>query len=69
MSSYAAWLSWKCQMSSGAAREHIRVARALRDLPVIRGEFARGELIRVGEDGNPCCGPAPGRPTTPRVRG
>ena len=36
MTSCAAWLSWKCQMSSGTAREHVRVARALRDLPVIR---------------------------------
>jgi len=44
MASCAAWLSWKCQMSSGAAREHVRVARALRDLPVIRGEFAAGRL-------------------------
>ena len=44
MSSCAAWLSWKCQMSSGAAREHVRVARALGDLPVIRAEFAAGRL-------------------------
>ena len=44
MTSCAAWLSWKCQMSSGAAREHVRVARALRDLPVIRGEFGAGRL-------------------------
>src|SRR5262245_35260751 len=44
MSSCAAWLSWKCQMSSGTAREHVRVARALRGLPVIRGEFAAGRL-------------------------
>jgi len=44
MSSCAAWLSWKCQMSSGAAREHVRVARALRDLPVIRAEFAAARL-------------------------
>jgi len=44
MRSCAAWLSWKCQMSSGAAREHVRVARALRDLPVIRGEFGAGRL-------------------------
>jgi hypothetical protein len=36
MGSCAQWLSWKCQMSSGTAREHVRVARALRDLPVIR---------------------------------
>ena len=34
MNSCAQWLSWKCQMSSGTAREHVRVARALRDLPV-----------------------------------
>jgi hypothetical protein len=44
MTSCAAWLSWKCQMSSGTAREHVRVARALRDLPVIRGEFGAGQL-------------------------
>jgi hypothetical protein len=44
MTSCAAWLSWKCQMSSGTAREHVRVARALRELPVIRGEFAAGRL-------------------------
>jgi uncharacterized protein DUF222/HNH endonuclease len=44
MSSCAAWLSWKCQMSSGTAREHVRVARALRDLPAIRAEFAAGRL-------------------------
>jgi Domain of unknown function (DUF222)/HNH endonuclease len=44
MTSCAAWLSWKCQMTSGTAREHVRVARALRHLPVIRGEFAAGRL-------------------------
>ena len=44
MSSCATWLSWKCQMSSGTAREHVRVARALRDLPVIRAEFAAARL-------------------------
>ena len=44
MNSCAAWLSWKCQMSSGAAREHVRVARALRDLPVLRAEFAAARL-------------------------
>ena len=42
--SCSAWLSWKCQLSPGAAREQVRVARALRDLPVIRGEFAAGRL-------------------------
>jgi Domain of unknown function (DUF222)/HNH endonuclease len=44
MTSCAAWLSWKCQLSSHTAREHVRVARALRDLPVIRGEFGAGRL-------------------------
>jgi uncharacterized protein DUF222/HNH endonuclease len=44
MNSCAAWLSWKCQMSSGTAREHVRVARALRNLPVIREEFAAARL-------------------------
>ena len=44
MTSCAGWLSWKCQMSSGAAREHVRVARALRDLPVIRAEFGAARL-------------------------
>jgi len=31
-------------MSSGTAREHVRVARALRELSVIRGEFGAGRL-------------------------
>jgi hypothetical protein len=44
MTSCAAWLSWKCQMSSRTAREQVRVARALRDLPVIRAEFGAGRL-------------------------
>jgi hypothetical protein len=44
MSSCAAWLSWKCQMTAGTAREHVRVARALRDLPVICEEFGAGRL-------------------------
>lgn len=44
MNSCAQWLSWKCQMSSGTAREHVRVARALRELPVIRDQFAAARL-------------------------
>src|SRR6516225_3501271 len=44
MTSCAAWLSWKCQLSSGTAREHVRVARALPGLPVIRARFAAGRL-------------------------
>jgi 5-methylcytosine-specific restriction endonuclease McrA len=44
MPSCAAWLSWKCQMASGTAREHVRVARALGAFPLIRAEFAAGRL-------------------------
>jgi hypothetical protein len=44
MPSCAAWLSWKCQIASGTAREHVRVARALGGFPRIRGEFAAGRL-------------------------
>jgi hypothetical protein len=44
MTSCAQWLSWKCQMSSGTAREHVRVARALPGLPVIRARFAAARL-------------------------
>ena len=44
MPSCTAWLSWKCQLSASAAREHVRVARALGSLPVIRAEFAAGRL-------------------------
>ena len=44
MNSCAQWLSWKCQLSSGTAREHVRVARALRELPVIRARFAAATL-------------------------
>src|SRR5271170_762204 len=42
--SCAAWLAWKCQIGPGTAREHVRVARALRALPVICAEFAAGRL-------------------------
>ena len=44
MNSCAQWLSWKCQMSPGTAREHVRVARALRDLSVIRAGFGAGRV-------------------------
>jgi hypothetical protein len=44
MPSCAAWLAWKCQMAPGTAREHVRVARALGQLPVIRAEFAAGRM-------------------------
>jgi hypothetical protein len=34
----------ECQLSGGTAREHVRVARALRDLPVLRAGFGAGRL-------------------------
>jgi hypothetical protein len=40
--SCAHWLNWKCGVSTTAAREQVRVARALRELPQIRDAFARG---------------------------
>ncbi len=42
--SCAAWLSWKCQLAPGTAREQVRVARALAALPLTCGEFAAGRL-------------------------
>ncbi len=42
--SCAAWRSGTCQLTSGTAREHVRVARALRDLPVLSAEFAAGRM-------------------------
>jgi hypothetical protein len=44
MPSCAAWLSWKCQVAPGTAREQVRVARALAGLPVIRADFAAARL-------------------------
>jgi hypothetical protein len=44
IASCAHWLSWQCGLSPGAAREHVRVARALRGLPLIEVAFAEGRL-------------------------
>jgi 5-methylcytosine-specific restriction endonuclease McrA len=44
MPSCAAWLAWKCQLAPGTARDHVRVARALKELPLIQGEFAVGRF-------------------------
>ncbi len=40
----AQWLAWRCAMSQRTAREHVRVARALEELPLIEEAFASGEL-------------------------
>lgn len=42
--STAAWLSWHCGLDMRAAREKVRVARALEELPVITKEFSLGKL-------------------------
>ena len=42
--STAEWIAWRCACSPRMAREHVRVARALRELPLTREAFARGEL-------------------------
>jgi hypothetical protein len=42
--SCAEWLAWRCGLAPRAAREHVRVARRLPELPEIRSAFARGQL-------------------------
>jgi len=40
----AEWLAWRCGVSLSAAREKVRTAQALRDLPQISAAFADGRL-------------------------
>jgi hypothetical protein len=42
--SCADWLSWRVGLDLGAARERVRVARALGELPLLSAALARGEL-------------------------
>jgi hypothetical protein len=42
--SCAAWLSWRVGLDLGAARERVRVARALGRLPLLAEALGRGEL-------------------------
>lgn len=42
--SCAHWLNWRCGIALGAAREKVRVARALPGLPKISAAFEKGEL-------------------------
>jgi hypothetical protein len=44
MRSTAHWLSWQCGVGLTAGREQVRVARALRSLPLVSAEFAAGRL-------------------------
>ena len=58
--SMAHWLNWKCGISLGAAREKVRVARALAALPKVAGAMAEGrlsyfkvrEMTRIADAGN-----------------
>ena len=42
--SCAAWLSWRVGLDLGAARERVRVARALETLPLLAQALARGQV-------------------------
>lgn len=42
--STAHFLSWACSMSPGVAREHVRVARGLREMPRVDALFGQGRL-------------------------
>jgi len=44
MNSCAHWLNWKCGINLGAAREKVRVAHALKELPAISETFRTGEV-------------------------
>ena len=58
--SCAHWLNWKCGIAIGAAREKVRVAHALVDLPLVCEAFREGRLSyskvraisRVANEGN-----------------
>jgi hypothetical protein len=47
--SCAAWLTWRVGLAPGAAREHVRVARALGTLPRLRRPRPRGAVVLQGE--------------------
>jgi hypothetical protein len=40
----AHWLSWRCGIAPGTARDHVRVAHGLKQRPLIAASFERGEL-------------------------
>jgi hypothetical protein len=42
--SLAHWLSWACAMAPGVAREHVRVAKALRRMPTVTAAFRDARL-------------------------
>jgi hypothetical protein len=40
----ASWLAWRCDLSLTTAREKVRVAHALKNLPLVCSAFSSGEL-------------------------
>jgi hypothetical protein len=44
LNSCAHWLNWKCGIDLGAAREKVRVAHALKDLPQISAALRGGQI-------------------------
>jgi len=44
LDSTSKWLAWRCDLSMATAREKVRVAQALKHLPLISATFATGEL-------------------------
>src|SRR5712671_678576 len=47
--SCAEWLSWRVGLDLGAARERVRVSRALETLPLLAEALARGQLSYAKE--------------------
>src|SRR5215208_6928709 len=44
LSQCAHWVSWRCGIALVSAREHLRVAHRLEQLPLIRAAFSDGRL-------------------------
>jgi hypothetical protein len=42
--SCAHWLNWKCGIGQNTAREKVRVAHALENLPLLHASFSKGEI-------------------------
>jgi hypothetical protein len=61
--SCAHWLNWKCGIAMGAAREKVRVARALENLPKVSAAMESGRLA-IRRRARSRASPAPPRRTT-----
>jgi hypothetical protein len=68
--SCADWLAWRVGLALGAAREKVRVARALGELPLLAEALARGEVsYSRAAPGRPPSRPRPRRPGARGWRG